>query len=69
MEKIVVLVPLILFGAAGWFLYRYPVEILDVIFGKDPGQWRPIGFFRIFGIAMMCLSGLVLLSIVLKALG
>ncbi len=58
MTKILVLIPLTLFGLAGWFNYRYPVQILDFVFGKDPGQWRPIRFLRIFGIVVMCSAAL-----------
>jgi hypothetical protein len=32
LAKTLVLVPLMLFGAAGWFLYRNPVQILDFLF-------------------------------------
>jgi hypothetical protein len=48
----------VVFAVAGWFLCRYPVRILDFVFGKDEGQWRPIRFFKIFGIVMMALGSL-----------
>jgi hypothetical protein len=70
--KILTLASFILFGSAGWSIYRYPTQILDFVFGKDPGQWRPIQFFRIFGMIMMCLAGvsaiIVLASAVLRVL-
>jgi len=73
LAKTLVLVPLMLFGAAGWFLYRNPVQILDFLFGEYPGQWRPIKFFKVFGIVTMCLAALsaamLLISTVLGAMG
>ncbi len=58
MTRILVLIPLSLFGMAGWFNYRYPVQVLDFVFGKDPGQCRPIRFFKVFGMVMICLAAL-----------
>jgi hypothetical protein len=56
MSTIYSLVLCIISGLAGWFLYRNPVRILDFVFGKDEGQWRPIRFFQIFGVVVMVLA-------------
>ena len=58
MRTVLALIRGILSGLVGWFLFRYPTQIGDFIFGKDPGQWRPMRFFKFFGIALMCLAGI-----------
>ena len=56
MSTILALIRALLFGLAGWFIYRCPILILDFVFGKDPGQWRPIRFLKVFGIVMIALA-------------
>ena len=68
MSTIFSLVRCALFGAAGWFLYRNPVRILDFVFGKDEGQQRPTRFFKTFGIIMMGLAGISAVITVVYAL-
>lgn len=68
MGSISAVIRFVLFALAGWFLYRYSVRILDFVFGKDEGQWRPIRFFKIFGIAMIALAVLSAVITVVFAL-
>ena len=56
MSTILALIRALLFGLAGWFVYRYPMRISDFAAGKDPGQWRPIRFLKVFGIVMIALA-------------
>lgn len=58
MSTVLVLIPCTVLGVVGWLIYYYPEQICDVVVGKDPGHWRPVGFLRLFGILLMCLAGL-----------
>jgi hypothetical protein len=62
------LIATIMGGLVGLYLYRYPAQIIDFVFGNDPEQWRPIRFFKIFGIVIMCLAGLSFVVVVLAAM-
>ena len=58
----------LVYGSAGWFLYRNPVKVLDFVFKRYEFQYGRvgIGFFRVFGAVMLAQAGiLVIASIVL----